>query len=64
MCSSLEPILAGICMTELEQTLLPQMVDTIAAIHPDRIEEAFKTQNNKRIQFTHELKKKIVHYHS
>ena len=57
-------------MTELEQTLLPQMDeymtpwmryvdDTVAAIHPDHVKNALKTLNsfNKRIQFTHEIEK-------
>ena len=52
-------------MTELEQTLLPQMDeymtpwmhyvdDTVAAIHPDHVKDALKTLNsfNKTIQFT------------
>ena len=70
MSSPLGPVQAGICMTELEQTLLPQMDeymtpwmryvdDTVAAIHPDHIKDALKTLNsfNKRIQFTHEIEK-------
>ena len=53
MGSPLGPVLAGICMTELEQTLLPQMDeymtpwmryvdDTVAAIHPDHVKDALK----------------------
>ena len=70
MGSPLGPVLAGICMTELEQTLLPQMDeymtpwmrqvdDTVAAIHPDHVKDALKTLNsfNKTIQFTHEIEK-------
>ena len=51
MGSPLGPVVAGICMTKLEQSLLPQMDeyttpwmhyvdDTVAASHPDCIKNA------------------------